>query len=75
MAVKKYKKLLFKMLDNNIKSVRQLAQILDVDESYMYIKLAGKRKFNLDDVVKIGKVLKLTPEEVVDIFLPELTQI
>ena len=52
-------------------TIKSLAQELGCGEQNLSMKIHGKRKFNQVELAGIVRVLKLTPEDVMFIFLSE----
>ena len=52
-------------------TIKSLARAIGVGEQNLAMKINGKRKFNHVELSRIMKVLDLTPEELVFIFLEE----
>ena len=51
------------------KSKRDLATILNISETSLYLKLNNKREFKASEISKLKDALKLTVAETVHIFL------
>ena len=71
-----------KNLSNKIKSklilkgltIRKFAEILNLHESTVRRKINGSAVLIREDIVNFSKVLELSQNEVLEIFLPELLQ-
>lgn len=69
-------------MSNRIKSIlalrgltiREFSELLNMHESTIWRKINNKAPLTKEDIVNFSKVLDLTAEEAVQIFLPELLQ-
>lgn len=52
-------------------TIKSLAEEIGCGEQNLSMKINGKRKFNQVEIARIMKALKLTPEELLVIFLEE----
>lgn len=51
-------------------SVPKLAEIIGLDKKTLYSRLRGETAFKQPEIADISRVLKLSPDKILSIFLP-----